>query len=141
MANPFLIGSKVYLRPLEQEDARTVQPWLNDPDIRQFGQMYSPLSLRDEEHFIEKTNQSQSDVICMIVRQDLNQPIGVTGLHQIDYRNGDCLFGIIIGDKAAWGMGFGTEATNLIVGYAFHTLNLHRVSLVVFDFNERARSI
>ncbi len=138
MTNAFLIGSKVYLRPMEREDAFTIQPWVNDPDVRQFGTMFAPMTLRAEEQFIDKMAQSSSDVVCVIVRQDVDQPIGMTGLHQIDYRNGNCLFGIIIGDKTAWGMGFGTDATKIMVGYAFHTLNMHRVSLCVFDFNKRA---
>src|SRR5436309_3320349 len=34
MKNPFLIGEKLYLRPLEQEDAPHIVPWFNDPDVR-----------------------------------------------------------------------------------------------------------
>ncbi|MCK4899416.1 MAG: GNAT family N-acetyltransferase, partial [Anaerolineales bacterium] len=38
-----------------------------------------------------------------------------------------------------WGKGFGTDAVSVILRYAFHELNLHRVSLGVFEYNRRAR--
>src|SRR5207245_2612552 len=66
------------------------------------------------------------------------QPIGVAGLRDIDFKNRRAEFGISIGDRAAWGQGYGTEATQLIVNYAFGRLNLQRVYLHVLEYNERA---
>ncbi|CAG9621167.1 hypothetical protein BACCIP111883_01939 [Sutcliffiella rhizosphaerae] len=65
-------------------------------------------------------------------------PIGVTSLINIDTknRNAECI--IDIGDKKYWGKGYGTEALKLLIDYAFLELNLHRVSLRVFSFNEKA---
>jgi RimJ/RimL family protein N-acetyltransferase len=63
--------------------------------------------------------------------------IGSTGLHEIDYKNRHAVFGIVIGEKEAWGKGYGTEVTALITGYAFETLNLNRVGLEVYEDNER----
>ena len=34
MENPFPIGRRVYLRPLERTDAQRVAPWLNEPEVR-----------------------------------------------------------------------------------------------------------
>jgi diamine N-acetyltransferase len=68
-------------------------------------------------------------------RGDLH--IGTTGLHAIDWRRRMACFGIEIGRKEEWGKGHGTEATELMVRYAFHTLNLNRVWLHVYEFNER----
>jgi RimJ/RimL family protein N-acetyltransferase len=48
------------------------------------------------------------------------------------------MFGIVIGEKAHWNRGFGTEATRLALRFAFGELNLHRVELEVFAFNKRA---
>ncbi|MBI3800044.1 MAG: GNAT family N-acetyltransferase, partial [Deltaproteobacteria bacterium] len=42
-----------------------------------------------------------------------------------------------IGEKSEWSKGYGTEATALITGYAFETLNLNRVGLQVYEDNER----
>src|SRR5262249_50692365 len=67
--------------------------------------------------------------------------IGAAGLHDIDLRNRHAWFGITIGDKSAWGKGHGTEATRLILELAFGTLNLNRVFLHVYEYNERARHV
>jgi len=42
------------------------------------------------------------------------------------------------GEKAEWSKGYATEATHLLIGHAFETLNLNRVWLHVYDKNPRA---
>lgn len=66
------------------------------------------------------------------------QFIGVTGFRQLDARNRHVQFGITVGEKSAWGKGYGTEVTRLMVRYAFQTLNMHRVWLHASEDNERA---
>lgn len=50
----------------------------------------------------------------------------------------DAFVGIGLGERDFWGKGYGTEAMQLILRYAFTELNLHRVSLTVFEYNSRA---
>lgn len=64
--------------------------------------------------------------------------IGFIGLGGISWTHGDAWVGIGIGDQQYWGKGYGSEAMRLILGYAFTELNLHRVSLGVFSYNNRA---
>ena len=51
------------------------------------------------------------------------------------------MFGISIYDPANRGKGYGQDATSLILDFAFKTLNLHRVELFTFDFNEQAQKV
>ena len=44
MQTPFLIGPNVYLRPVEPEEAASVVPWFNDPEVTRFIQRYRPLT-------------------------------------------------------------------------------------------------
>lgn len=37
-----------------------------------------------------------------------------------------------------YGLGFGSEATRLVLGHAFDDVGLHRVEREVYAFNERA---
>ena len=53
--------------------------------------------------------------------------IGLVGLKDINYINQSAEFYIIIGDRTAWGRGYGTEATTLMVRYGFMELNLNRI--------------
>jgi RimJ/RimL family protein N-acetyltransferase len=135
--NPFLIGFKIYLRPLERDDARTVMGWLNDPEVRRTLQVYRPISLKAEEEFIDKLGQNDNAVTLGIAVKATDKLIGVTGLKDIDFKNRHAGFGIALGEKDEWGKGYGTEATRLIVGHAFGTLNLNRVWLHVYQDNER----
>ena len=67
-----------------------------------------------------------------------NRLIGTCALSQLDHENGSALYHITIGEKDAWGHGYGTDATRLMLDHAFGTLSLHRIGLSVFSFNDRA---
>ncbi len=139
MKNPFLIGELVYLRPLDRADAPAVVPWVNDPEITRSLRIYRPLNLQAEEEYIDQIRKSETDVtLGLCVRGD-DRFIGVTGLHAIDFKNRHTGFGIVIGERTEWDKGYGTDATRLMVNYAFATLNLNRVWLQVYEFNVRGR--
>jgi RimJ/RimL family protein N-acetyltransferase len=137
MKNAFLIGTKVYLRPLERADCPLFVEWMNNPQIQRTTLRDRPLNLQDEEEFVERVRKSTSDVGLLIVAKDGDTPVGGTALHQIDWRNRHAAFGITIGDPQHWGKGYGTDATRLMVDHAFATLNLNRVWLYVLEYNER----
>ena len=64
--------------------------------------------------------------------------IGFVGLWGLDWPNGDSVVSIGLGEPGYWGKGYGTEAMQLTLRYAFTELNLNRVTLYVFDYNARA---
>ena len=138
MQNPFLIGSTIYLRPLERADAATLLPWVNDPAVTRHLLLHRPVNLKAEEEFIDHLYQSEQDVHLGIVVRRTGRLVGGCALHRIDAKNRSASLGIFIGAKNAWGRGHGTEALRLLVGYAFDTLNLNRVWLHVFEDNQRA---
>jgi RimJ/RimL family protein N-acetyltransferase len=137
MKNPFLIGTNVYLRPLEREDAAQIVAWLNDPEITHSLTLYRPLSRRAEEDYLDKLAASEPEIGLGIAVRETDRLIGVTGLKDLDVKNRSACFGIVIGEKAEWDKGHGTEATALMVRYAFETLNLNRVWLHVLEYNQR----
>src|SRR5262249_38238823 len=91
--------------------------------------------------FLRKIAEGPDNVTLGVVVRATDQLIGTAGLHQIDHRTRQAAFGISLGDKAAWGHGYGTEVTRLVVGHAFETLNLNRVWLHVFEYNPRAAHV
>lgn len=66
--------------------------------------------------------------------------LGTTALtDKMKTANGDsALFRIVIGEKDAWGRGYGTEATRLVIEEAIEVLGFAEVRLEVFGHNERA---
>jgi RimJ/RimL family protein N-acetyltransferase len=74
----------------------------------------------------------------MIRSLDDDRVIGEVGLDGVDWVHGDTFVGISIGEKDLWGRGYGTDAMQIILRYAFTELNLERVTLTVFEYNPRA---
>ena len=64
--------------------------------------------------------------------------IGFANLWGFNWSSQSCMLAIGIGEPDFRGRGYGTEGLDLLVSYAFRELNMHRVGLVVFAFNERA---
>jgi RimJ/RimL family protein N-acetyltransferase len=137
--NPAVVGRSIYLRPVERSDADEFQTWMNDQEVVRNLLVHRPVTREDEMRFVERamSGGDPSDAVFAIVQRRADLLIGTTGLHAIDWRRRTAGFGIEIGRKEEWGKGYGTEATALTVEYGFRTLNLNRVWLQVYEFNER----
>jgi RimJ/RimL family protein N-acetyltransferase len=136
MINPFLVGEHVYMRPLDRGDAPAFVTWLNDPELRRFLLARRPMTLRAEEEFIDSLATGER-ISLGIAMRDGDRLIGGAGLREIDEPCRRATFGILIGPPEERGKGYGTEATRLMVGYAFETMNLNRVVLQVTEYNPR----
>jgi [ribosomal protein S5]-alanine N-acetyltransferase len=56
----------------------------------------------------------------------------------VDEKNKRARYAVGIHDSSSLGMGLGTDATRLVLDFAFQTLGLHRVDLKVLEYNKRA---
>jgi diamine N-acetyltransferase len=139
MKNPFLIGPRVYLRPLERTDTPLLQTWVNDQEVIRNLLNFRPMNLQSEEEFLDKVTRDPDLIVLGIALRSNDRLIGDVGLHRIQSRDRQAGFGILIGEKAEWSKGYGTEATRLIVRYAFDALNLNRVWLHVLENNQRGQ--
>jgi diamine N-acetyltransferase len=137
-----LLGNHIRLRAIEREDIPTFLRWFNDPEVREGLLIYAPIGRAEEERWFEnivgRTDQYLFAIEAMIEEEARWVHIGNVGLHHVDWKNRACTFGIALGEKTYWNRGFGTEATRTMLRFAFEQLNLHRVELEVFAFNERA---
>lgn len=134
----FLKGKKTILRPLAEIDIPLLLRWVNDPEIRQFITRVFPAMEQDERDWLEKLHkQCNTEVVLMI--ETLNHvPIGTMGIHGIDWRDHVAKTGAMIGEKAFWGKGYGTDAKMVLLNYAFNTLNLRKIMSRVYAFNKRS---
>jgi RimJ/RimL family protein N-acetyltransferase len=64
--------------------------------------------------------------------------IGELGLDVVDWSGRDAFVALGIGEPEYWSKGYGTDAMNVLLRYAFIELNLKRVTLTVFEYNPRA---
>jgi RimJ/RimL family protein N-acetyltransferase len=132
-------GERVRLRKMSSEDVSVYHRWRNDIEVMQFtNPSLDVFTYADTEDFVKSITESRHSKSYMIEEVKSDKPIGVTSLINLDYgnRNAECI--IDIGDKNYWSKGFGQEAFRLLLDFAFRELNLHKVYLRVFSFNERA---
>ena len=66
------------------------------------------------------------------------RPIGIANIRDFSNPHGTAEFGITIGDAADRGQGFGTEATRLLLDYAFTVLGVHNIWLDTPAYNAGA---
>jgi RimJ/RimL family protein N-acetyltransferase len=134
-----LAGRLVVLRHHRPEDLPHVRRWYRDPALARLTR-YSTQPMSDEEidRFFHARLLSPETVAYAIELRDSGRLIGLTTFSNLDPDNGSVTFHISIGEADAWGQGYGTEATMLMLQLAFERIGLHRVALSVFSFNERA---
>jgi len=137
-AAPFLHGKQVYLRPVEAGDLPLLRCWANDPEIRRLTGEVMPMSQAGADQFMERIKNDENRVWFAVVQKETEHVIGETGLLRIFYPWRTADLSIILGDKFAWGKGYGRETVLLLLDYAFGALALHRISIGVVGFNERA---
>ncbi|MFC1610487.1 GNAT family N-acetyltransferase [Myxococcota bacterium] len=131
-------GEKVRLVPIDKEKhLDNVIRWLNDPDVTHWliiGTM--PVTKLAEEAFFDQMATSQDKDILFAVETLDGQHVGITGLHQIDWIHSVATTGTVIGEKALWRKGLGTDTAITRSCYAFDVLNLRLLMVEVIDGNE-----
>ena len=132
-------GKLVRLAALDmQKDTELWARWNQDSEFQQLSdwapaRVFSTKQIRD---WMEKN----IDTLYSFSIQTLadGKTIGQVDLSGVNWTAGDAWLGVGIGEREYWGKGYGSEAVNLILRFGFEQLNLRRVSLNVFEYNERA---
>jgi RimJ/RimL family protein N-acetyltransferase len=143
MSADLLTGELVRLSSLDaQTFAEAVSRWSHDSEyFRLLGTEPSrPYSIQATKEWFE-ANLGKNELTNFefgIRTLEGDQLIGETGLMGRNWIHGDMFVGIGIGEREFWSKGYGSDAMRLILRFAFRELNLHRVSLDVFEYNQRA---
>ena len=134
-----ILGERVRLRPIERDDLPRFVEWFGDSEVRRHLLVYLPFSLAQEERWFENLLErlERQESIVLAIETSRGVHIGNVGLHAIDWKNRNAELGIVIGEKAYWGQGYGTDAIRTLLGLAFGEMNLHRVFLRVDADNGR----
>ncbi|GBF10826.1 MAG: GNAT family N-acetyltransferase [Tepidibacillus sp.] len=138
-----LKGKRVQLKTIDPEKAPLFNQWFNDPHITenlQWGTLPMPMEL--SKNFGDQAQQpSKTDQHFSIHALDLPEGeesyIGHISLHHIDWRNRVAELGIVIGDQKHLSKGYGTDAIKTLLHFTFMEMNLNKVVLRHYQFNER----
>ena len=99
------------------------------------------LSVKKLKEELEKDQEKDSPSSCWFALRTLDgddRLVGFIGLEGYSFPHGEAFVGVGIGERKDWGRGYGTDAMQVILRYAFMELSLRRVTLNVFEYNPRA---
>jgi len=130
--------TRVTLGPITEEYLPQYVVWLNDPEVVQFTTVCAGTitSEGEREWFARISAADPRERHWAIVAE--GRHVGSCALMPHPTQ-AQASFGIIIGDKSAWGKGYGAAALREVLRIAFAEMDLHRVHLTIFPENERGR--
>lgn len=141
IAPNLLRGEKVRLTAVTATDLAAITRWWSDPD---FLRLYdtAPAAPRNDEQISRRLDLSQTspDIFLFAVRllDDEEELIGLLEMDGVSWPHRTTFVSIGIGDTRYRGLGYGHEAMQLGLNFAFNELNLYRVCLTVLAYNEQA---
>jgi RimJ/RimL family protein N-acetyltransferase len=127
-------GRLVRLGPLDHEkDPPVIACWTRDPLWRSvLAGVARPLSEESVRRLLEKVEKQMEEtknLFHFTVRtRDDNRLVGLARISWIDFHNGTGVLNMGIGDSPDRRRGYGTDALNMRLRFAYNDLNLHRLS-------------
>ena len=133
-----VVGQRVALGPLRLDLAPAYARWMNQLEVqRGLGHM-GIATPESQEKWVEEQLQASAKrepegIEFTIYDRSDSKAVGTAGLFHIVHAHGSAKLGIAIGERR--GRGLGTEATRLMLDYAFHVLQLRNVLLETLEWN------
>jgi len=133
-----LVGEKVYLSPMNVDDAETYTKWLSDLNTITYLSFTSKVATVEmEKKYLSETLEKDGTHFA-IIDAKTDKLIGNCSLDSIDNIMRTATLGIFIGEEEYRSKGYGTEAMRLLIEFGFNYLNLNNIMLMVYAFNQRA---
>ncbi len=138
--NAILIGKRVYLRPEEKDDAKSVADWARKEEETFFDigrHLPTPVL---HQHWTQSSQEGDhpDGIWFTVCLRENDEPIGAVGLLGIDYVHLYAETGSFFHRPDYRGSGYGSEAKQLLLEYAFEKLGLHMVESWVYFPNTRS---
>ncbi|QQZ08841.1 GNAT family N-acetyltransferase [Heyndrickxia vini] len=138
-----LTGETIKLTALTEEDLTTIINWFEDTTFTQLFDALPavPKTKTQLTSWYEEFTDTNTQFLFGIRTQHKNDLIGYIEIDGILWNHGVGWISIAIGESNNRGKGYGYESMKLALDFAFYELNLQRVQLTVFDYNQSAISL
>ncbi len=137
-----IAGEHVILRAFERDDAERCYRWMNDPNIVRTLKSRYPIAFQNEIEWLDRAmHANTTERHFAIERKDDRTHVGNASIHDIEWVSRVASFGLFIGEPSAWNRGFGSDAIRTLVRFAFEEMNLRKLRINVFDYNDRAKHV
>jgi RimJ/RimL family protein N-acetyltransferase len=131
-----IVGERIALGPVPDDQGALIARWMADfSTLRTLTGVPRPQTQAHVVRGLDAALADRSVAMFAIYTCDDWRLIGLSQLSAIDNVNGTAEFHITIGEPAARGRGYGSEATRLTLDYAFTALGLRNVMLTVLAYN------
>jgi UDP-4-amino-4,6-dideoxy-N-acetyl-beta-L-altrosamine N-acetyltransferase len=128
----------VRLRHVGDSDFDVLFEWINNRDLVAFNAPFREISLPEHLAWFERIRAQEDIAFFMIENVETGLTIGSCQLLNIHPIHRSAELQIRIGAMNFQNQGAGSEAVRQLTDYGFSVLNLHRISLHVFENNLRA---
>lgn len=134
-------GQRITLRPITMDDLDVCTRWAADPEVMRHV-IQETKTADEEKEWLENALQDKDHKVLIICDENM-KPIGTCGIHFIatdpSLRNEEGLsIGIMIGEKSAWGKGYGPEVMTVLSEHVYKEYGTNRVWLTVDTVHTRA---
>jgi len=138
---PVLTGELVRLEPLTEAVLEDYLIGLADPEVGRLTGTHAQFDRAQTEQWLSSRPDQHDRADWAVLRRSDGGFLGEAVLNDLDADNASANYRIWLAGPDTYGEGYGTEATGLVLDYAFGVAGLHRVSLGVLDFNPRAKRV
>lgn len=128
-------GVSLRLVTLEDVTDRYVG-WLEDAEVNAYLETrYAPQTLESVHAFVVSMVESPHSYLFAIVENASDRHVGNVKIGPVNPRHLFADVSYFIGERAAWGKGYGTEAVRLVTQFGFERLGLHRCQAGLYESN------
>jgi len=131
--------------PIDHETHPEIESrWTHDAEFMRLMEIkpvrpLSPMMVKKKYEAVEKDMDEQKNLFYFTIRtREDDRFIGKALIEMVDWSNGNGYLQIGIGEAEFRRMGYGSQALNMLLRYAFGELNLYRVTAVVPAYNQGA---
>ena len=129
-------GKNVVLRAISMKDANLLMELINDAETeKMLGGSSFPVSLEGQEKWISAQTGRIDVLRCIVALKENEEGIGTVILSDIDTKNGVAQVHIKMDKQCGRGKGYGSDALNTIVNYAFGEMRLNCIYADVLEYN------
>jgi diamine N-acetyltransferase len=133
-----LVGTKVFLRLVEPQDATRILLWENNPAHWKVSDTEVPFSMQDILYLIEQAHniRSTGQIRFMISKINTQDTVGIVDLFDANFKHGRAGVGVLIGEVDDRAKGYASEAIDLLAEYASSILGFHNLHCSIHSDNE-----
>ncbi|OGR84542.1 MAG: hypothetical protein A2901_08515 [Elusimicrobia bacterium RIFCSPLOWO2_01_FULL_54_10] len=130
----------IYLRPLEEKDLEKIRKTRNDPSTWMNLTDIDLIDSQSQKDWFKTLSRQRKSKRFYAVCSGKDRFVGLVRMDEFDWVNRSVRVGCDVA-KSLRGKGYGSKIMEMVSQYGFRYLNMHRLWLLVLDFNSAARRV